>query len=214
MLIAVAIAACGTPAQRPAEYAATEDRPADWWIEKPVHEDAALAEGRDEPDAAVAVAAADADLTGAGDVHVASVDDGKSRISVREALEKEGASIDGGDDAIEGVEAEDDDGATYEDGVRVNEIDRPVYCAKTGKVSGMCFDKLAQCTRASKSCARTSAFACFGYRVRTSGADKLLCVSSYGQCDLMSDAFVENSEFSDVTECAIFRVSKKKAKKR
>lgn len=100
--------------------------------------------------------------------------------------------------------------AEYEDGVRVNATDRPVYCIRTGKAAGTCFDKQAQCAVRSKSCERRTAFACFTYVVRTDGAEKMLCVATYGQCDVLSDGFAASREYSDVTECAIFRVKKKR----
>jgi len=119
-------------------------------------------------------------------------------------------------DVVYTDDAENEDEDEYENGVLIGAAKKPVYCASSGRFSGLCWDNAADCRKRGRaSCTSTRSFACFAATARTSGEQRVMCFSTYGACDALSNVAVNAAEYSDVRECVIWRVKPKaKVKKR
>ncbi len=94
-----------------------------------------------------------------------------------------------------------------ENGIPIHEVKSPMWCAP----SGLCSATHARCAIVKTTrCERADAFACFDHKTVTDGKEHRSCFRTYRLCSDVSNYINQDIKSRDVTDCAIFRVKKKR----
>lgn len=203
ILIAVALAGCGSPRQ---------PLPA---VEPTVHEQLAA---MDEPIDAAVDAEPDAEVDASLAFIAEPVDAGPSADDIAAwdklptlALESAGDAAEAANrktvaDVLAEEATSDEPDETYENGVRVVFTNvRPACGRKDGR--GNCGFDMRMCRALAKGCAAAKNIACFVANSRTDGSETPFCSPTYGECERFRSLAALSEEY-ELSDCTVMRYRK------